>query len=514
VRFSMGTGISSSIRLLIKNNSIELPVFVILLCVPFSKFDLRIWDGAVISYALTTSKDEILHDWLFSSGWEIQYFLIKATESLAGFFTISFEHLTIITSLVSVYLISILTRRMAKRYFGFSDNASRIAGLVVLVFPGWNVLVSSVMNIHIICLAVGLLAQEAHFSKKRYSRLVEIPLALFSFQLNSMLVFLPALIVLLGWRRHQGRLFQSVFKKDTLLIYLLAVLYYSVKEIFNANEGDFVDYNSIVSPFELFSWKLYVADMVSYSSFLLIPLCLALPMLTYSLLEANPFESFIRNNFKTLFALIALFTAGVTPYILVGKNSSLFDIHDWNQRQAILVSVPLALLVGYVIEGSRNLFGVKSSEEILCILALALPIFLLTTSLSEKLNRQMFDTTLVEFLNQELPKPNPGIVTFNIDKEMTPIIRSYESNVLMHRAYFQSVWWSTIQFDSARFTEIPPYVSERNSKDFAYEWQNRPCNTLLTFEVSGFHPNLWDIFVTESTKSNKIKLVEKDEICN
>jgi hypothetical protein len=53
----------------------------------------------------------------------------------------------------------------------------------------------------------------------------------------------------------------------------------------------------------------------------------------------------------------------------------------------------------------------KRSEEILCILALALPIFLLTKSLSEKLNRQMFDTTLVEYLNQEVPKPKPGIVS-------------------------------------------------------------------------------------------------------
>ena len=39
-------------------------------------FKRDIWDGTIIDYNLSLNNYEALHKWFFSSGWELQYYLL------------------------------------------------------------------------------------------------------------------------------------------------------------------------------------------------------------------------------------------------------------------------------------------------------------------------------------------------------------------------------------------------------------------------------------------------------
>jgi hypothetical protein len=46
-------------------------------------FKRDIWDGTIIDYNLSLNNYESLRQWFFSSGWELQYFLLIFQDKLA-----------------------------------------------------------------------------------------------------------------------------------------------------------------------------------------------------------------------------------------------------------------------------------------------------------------------------------------------------------------------------------------------------------------------------------------------
>jgi hypothetical protein len=212
-----------------------------------------------------------------------------------------------------------------------------------------------------------------------------------------------------------------------------------------------------------------------------------------------------------------LFFAGAFPYLAVGKTASLLETHDWAQRQALLISFPVSLLAGVFIELSVKFRKDNQDRNFyfpaLYVVSLILPIYLLSSGVSEKLNRLAFDQNLVDYLQKNIQPPPAGMVKIELTKLPTPNPRVYESNYLFYRAYKENRWWTSMRLESDGYPEIPSSLNNQNSEEFVYEWVENPCRTTLSFSSSVSHTKPLDGIFGQHAKRNHINLIKQTSNC-
>ena len=117
---------------------------------------------------------------------------------------------------------------LAKNKFRITRETSLLSSLLFLCLPTWNVLSSSVMNIHIMCLYLSLIGVRIFLSISKLRQFLGIILILISYQLNSLLFFIPMLILVIE-RINSGRnQLKSFPSKRFILVSLVSITYFTI----------------------------------------------------------------------------------------------------------------------------------------------------------------------------------------------------------------------------------------------------------------------------------------------
>jgi hypothetical protein len=467
-----------------------IPIFftgLLVSAIPLSTFREDLWDGVIIDFNLSQHRLPVLRDWFYSSGWELQYLLLKSQYHLAALLNVPTRNLILICSSIALIALAIEVYILSKKFFKIERNCAVFSGILLLVFPTWNVLASSVMNIHIICLYLGMLGARLFFTRNLFRKILALFLILASFQLNSLILFIPTLIIAIHkTNQHDNK--QRTFNKDVLLISLLSFSYFIFMRSFNPNYGLYANYNHFVLPTSVPGLKNYILNAFSFTSFLIVPiLAFLLSLLFFAKFENINLKS--TSSANPYLWLITLCVASSFPYIVVGKSTNLFEFVDWTQRQSFVLVIPITILTSLIVSDfTKNVNGrwkVRKKFTIFLLVGLV-PLMLLFSGFSAKLNRQGFEKELVSALRNYPIHPSPGIFQINGSGIPGPDFRNYESNYLLFRAYSSASWWSLVQEDRNELFDYPSWLDSENASRYVFEPTNDSCSSTLVIHAVGF----------------------------
>ena len=467
-----------------------IPIFftgLLVSAIPLSTFREDLWDGVIIDFNLSQHRLPVLQDWFYSSGWELQYLLLKSQYHLAALLNVPTRNLILICSSIALISLAIEVYILSKKFFKIERHGAVFSGILLLVFPTWNVLASSVMNIHIICLYLGMLGTRLFFTRNLFRKILAVFLILASFQLNSLILFIPTLIIAIH-KMNQSYNKQRTFKTDVFLISLLSFSYFIFMRIFNPNYGLYANYNHFVLPTSVSGLKNYILNTFSFTSFLIVP-AFALILSLFFFSKSRNINLSSTSSANPYLWLITLCVAASFPYIVVGKSTNLFEFEDWTQRQSFLLIIPISILTSLIVsdftKNMKSKWEVQKKFTIFLLVGL-IPLVLLFSGFSVKLSRQGFERELVSALRNYPIHPSPGIFQINGSGIPGPDFRNYESNYLLFRAYSRASWWSLVQEDRSELFNYPSWLNSKNASRYVFEPTNSSCSSSLVIHAVGF----------------------------
>lgn len=452
-------------------------------------FKRDIWDGTIIDYNLSLNNYEALQQWFFSSGWELQYYLLIFQDKIAEIINFPTRHVILGSSILTLIGLSIEIYLLAKNKFGIKREISLLSSLLFLCLPTWNVLSSSVMNIHLICLYLSLIGVRIFLDNGRLRQLFGIFLILMSYQLNSLLFFIPILVLVIERIKGNNTEINKFLSKRFFMVSLLSITYFIIIRSVNPNYGLYIGYNQISFPTSPGSIEVYLRNILNFSSYLVIP---------FISLFSIVFLKFLFNSSKVVLSklipknviwLLLLFFAAIFPYIAVGKTTNILELTDWSQRQSFVLAIPLVLLTGSLIslfskvgEDSRSYL----KRGAIFAITLLLPISLQVESFAIKLNRQHFESDLITQLRVDPRIPVPGTFQIYGTGIPKPDFRSYESNFLLYETYTRASWWSVISAEKDLEFGLPLWMKSKYADSYVYEYSKQSCENYAEIRASGY----------------------------
>ena len=256
------------------------------------------WDGVVTSYGFEVNNISGSSATMLAHGWYLQHFLHLVLFDLADNLQVTFFQ---ISSFVSFVLIALMAREvlfLSKKIFYLEDFFANISFCLFIIFPVWQIFFSSIHLIFIFCILLGFVGirfiHTEHFLLKKCAGYLFVIL---SFQVSSMLVFLP--ILSYAYESNKRNLNQlSLPSIVTWFIFLLSVAVYSVKTIIFPPVNEISGaYNQLMNPLSsLESFKLVVGGLLSYSTFFVLFLPAFFLFLTNMFLS----KSYLRELYKKI----------------------------------------------------------------------------------------------------------------------------------------------------------------------------------------------------------------------
>ncbi len=418
------------------------------------------WDGRIISHALSINDLSGVDFWFSSSGWHIQLFFIKFAYYLQSHTFISGIFLIKVISFFSLVGLVYESKKIGSKIYQFSDTESRLFGISIAVFPAWSTLLSSVLFIYILCtwfvfFGVRLIMQSKSILKINIGFL----LTAFSFQLNSNFLFsiglgLSFYLVSIRLNKKVKNLEKNL-RFRLIGIIILSFSCYGILRLSFSPYGLYQEYNQI-SILTLFKSILY-SNNFGYASFpIFIFLSIIMTLLLYKI-NFIKWRNLKIHKKEILFSpllhgfILLLFSS--LPYLLVGKQTSIFEISDWSQRHSFLLSFPVALLIiglGRFIKG----LSVRSliNSKVLIMPTILILFILLLTGFYIKFSRASYEAGIINILSSK-PIPPPGNLIIETNYKINPRIRFYEVNWLMYQAFNKEFWYSNINKTNLSYKE-------------------------------------------------------------
>ncbi len=458
--------------------------------IPIFEAKREMWDGTMVEYNLSQKDFTALRNWFFESGWELQYFVLRIQDLLSHAFQLPFRSLVIGLSVALLLATSMEIYLLSQNVFKLSREYSLASGLIFVILPIWNVLITSATNIHIMCLYFGIMGTRIYYNKNIIFKFIGLLLIIFSFQLNSLLLFIPSLIFAINLV-FKNEIKKSILDPNLLVIIGASTTYYILKKLFNPNYGLYENYNEITLPSTFAHIRAYVDHLFTFSTFLFIPLSAILihKMLRNSLFRQETTTRKLCSTHNKI--LFFLFITAILPYIMVDKSTALYDIQDWGQRHAIILSVPLAILTSSIMNSVSNLIEWNRKEfkfnNLTFILISILPITLLLSSFAIKINRQIFEEDLRQsLLSLKVDDPKPGLLQINGIGIPGPSFRNYESNYFTFLTYGEPLWWTLIQVQPDIKFGYPKDIPAIYLNTYIFKPTENSCTTSILIRAKGY----------------------------
>ena len=168
--------------------------FFLLLVVPIFSFSGDMWDGVIIDYAFRSKNFSGIEIYFFESKWILQYFLSKFIINLSFFFNITYKNLNGFFIYIIFLFFLFENLHISKKIFDLNKNQQTWFLIFLATFPGFSILTSSIMTLHLFCFTSGLIGirivQEVD---NNYKKLAGYILIILSFGFKPLLVFNPLL---------------------------------------------------------------------------------------------------------------------------------------------------------------------------------------------------------------------------------------------------------------------------------------------------------------------------------
>jgi len=478
-------------------------LFFLFVTVPMLSLPRDMWDGTVIEYASLIDDFSGLRSYFFESAWFLQYPMSLAIIEISQILNMSYKNLNALVVLLFMFIFLRETLFLAEHQIKLSKPASYFALALVATFGTWGVLLSSIMTLHLACMAIGLVSVRTIHTKTLGSTLLGVTALLISLSLHSLLVFLPVLSYTydLSERSQVRQLWLARPSKQTALIFGICIVFYLVSRQFYPPSGLYENYNNLViGSIEDLAKVAYFS--LAMGTFLipifLIVACISLLAIAVDNKTINPTNKVSSCNPKRIAWLLILFCAGLFPYAAVGKYSTLWGIGDWSSRQAFLLVLPTCLFTALCLQSLYDKFSAGLLVR-RCILTGGVVIFLfhlmlLTINVTHKSNRQIFVTQLEGIMRANEDRLNPGLLQIVGSNLPAPQFRPYETNFLMYSATGKANWWTRVgNNEDGNFT-IPCHLKENQDYQIKYAYNYEPehanNHTVVEINASGFKGRL------------------------
>lgn len=477
-------------------------LFFLFVTIPMLYLPRDMWDGTIIEYASLKYDFSGLKSYFMESNWFLQYPLSVAIIEISKILDMSYKNLNALVVFILMLIFLRETLLLAERQFRLSKLNSYFTIALVATFSTWGVLLSSIMTLHLACMAIGLLSVRMIHNKNLMPTSIGLIALVISLNLQSLLVFLPVLSFIydLSERNQVRHSWLVKPTKQTVLIFFTCVIYFTVIRLFFPPTGLYENYNSIdISNFDELT-KVAFSSLAMITFLLPIFLIVVCIYILSFIVEKKTIKSINKENIPTakqIAWLLLLFCSGLFPYAAVGKFSTLWGIGDWGSRQAFLIVLPTCLFTVLCLQSLYNKFSSGLIKR--CVLIGAAVIFLfhmmlLTIDIKHKSNRQMFVTQLEDLIQANEEKLRPGILEIIGVNLPTPQFRPYEANFLMYSATGKANWWTRIGKDEDKNFTIPCYLKEIKNYQikFIYNYDLKHENNHTVFEIkaSGFRGRL------------------------
>ena len=229
------------------------------------------WDGTIVSFAASSKNYSGIERLTSDADLQTIYFLFRSEFFLADFFHTKFIVIDRIIVGIAVLIICVYIKKFIEERCQLEAKWSSMAMSIFLTFPIWHILTSSTQTFYLIFTAMGLVGIHLVFGRGFKLNLVGFITLVISFEMNSLMMFVPVLAVIYQLTEFDSKAFLCrIFRP--FLVSTLAVIYWIVSHAISSPSGQYLGYNKIVNPFSLNGWKVIEAGVSSYSSFAILPI--------------------------------------------------------------------------------------------------------------------------------------------------------------------------------------------------------------------------------------------------
>ena len=477
---------------------------------PISFFGVNdFWDGVSVSYAFETKNNIGLDSYMKQGSYFVQFNLYKIFFKIAEDFNISYKYLINIFYVIIIYLLANELENFSKIVLRLKNFFSILPGIILIIFPIWSVLISSIFISHLLSVLFIFIGSRLFFNKNFLIRSFSLLLIIISFELKSNFLF--GIVLIFAYELRKNSIHNLMNYVNTLFIIFFNIFLFLIFKIFLPPSGLWEGHNQIINILNWYNIKHFIWHALLYSQFY-IPLLISNFLLFFFLKKLNFIKIVKEKNFFIFLTLLIMNISSMLPYLAVLKATKIFD-YNYSPRYAFLLAPAFALLFSY----NFNFYFNKLKNTYFLKFNIIIFIFFFSMSslylFAHKYNYLKFRDNLISELR--LINIESGKVVLNGDNIPSPIMITKESNYIFWKAYGESRWATHILKDR----NIPMITTERfftNNGKYVYLAQNfkMKCTTrgeILTEDYSGFQNILHNLF---NSDGNRISLKNIKKICN
>lgn len=475
-----------------KNVPIISLFFVLLIIFPIFMFGSDMWDGTIIEYASISKNFDGIEIYFFESKWIFQYYLSKFIIILSNFLNLGYKNLNAIFLYIIFLIFLFENLYLSKNIFNLDKKSQNWYLILLVTFPGFSVLSSSIMTFHILCFTVTLFAiRVIHTNLIKYKQIFGYFLIFLSFGFKPLLVFSPMLSICYDYSNKQ----KYYFSYKTILILVLSVISFLLRLI-SAPTGNYEGHNPIIF-FQKDAFNNIINGIYYYATYPAITIIVSFLLITILILfkcKIKLKKYLFKNFIYILIPILILFFCSSFPYIAVGKWVAFWDIKEWTHRHALLISIPFSLFSITFINNIFNFFQISSISKnkiinFVFIIFLTINLTFFLSSMIERLNRKIFENNLIYSLKNHFKNPiEPGYVQLISSTHANiPRFRGVEVNFLLYKTFDQRSYYSS--FFSKKNKEFK--VNELMLKNEKYQQKyifskNLKCTNYIYLESNGY----------------------------
>ncbi|MBI9078891.1 MAG: hypothetical protein JEY79_04025 [Pseudodesulfovibrio sp.] len=431
-----------------------------------------IWDGHYVYEAFKLQDMSLLKKWFFESRWTLQYYFYLLTELLQNNLGIPYKITSNIVSCAAVVGICVETRRILKQKLGVENEFSLLAVVVILVFPPWATLMTSVLTFHITCVWLFLLSVRLCKSNPA----VAFVLFICSLSLNSIFAFA------VGYTFFDGILtINNKNKKEKLLKIIafgasLLILFVTYRVLFPPY-GVYSGYNSLKPWYPGFYYFAITATI-------LMGIC-------YFFLAKGEDSKERTILLKRVGACLILMFFACVAYWYVGRAIKVQGTNSFTPRHAYLAVIPIAMLFALLTQYTIRKIGRKIVYGVTAVILLV-SISYQFVAYQQKYTQLLYENILIESL-KTIEKPLPGVVFIVSERKGIPkYLRDFPSstNWIMLAAYDQELWYARSCTEGINCEAAE--ITRKNLEEKLAQHPDGPIDgkhtTYLSFSLDNFDP--------------------------
>lgn len=439
-----------------------------------SPFDF--WDGRILDHALDTNQIIGVQNWFTTSGWHLQYLVFAGVQKLANAAELPGDTMLRLIAISGLLGVVFETVRFAENIIRMPRFWALAAGAVVVVFPAWNTLLSSVLFMYVLCGWLVLLGLRLLHTHALATSLMGWAILIVSLQLNSNFSFSIALALAYfasSWI-HGGRPTRADITRFIGVIAVSVVCYITLKAVFTPS-GIYGDYNQIDITLSAGMLLQMGKEMLRYLQYpigitaVMLSVFASLEIVTRlhhrgntlggSLTKATFASAKLKTYVWPLLIAVFLIASAAFPYVVVGKAADLRFLFDWNPRHTFPMALPVGIFAAALGRLLCEWSAFRRSEFRLAPLAVILVVFgaMQIAATWDKLARSAYEAGIIGGL-KNIDAPPPGLVKIIVPNFAGRNIRYYESNWLLYQAYGREDWHSGIVDDAETDIAIPAWL--------------------------------------------------------